>query len=152
MILRSYLGLAADARLNPYAAAVKEFWHSSGVKRSQIPDLLPEGINGPRRLCAQKRFQLGEGHRDRIEIRTVERQKQDPGPLRLDRFLGGLALGEAKLSMVTTSRLSQKTLMTDKKRKTTRFESRYFYALLLSGDRDLGRSKHRGWWSELKYR
>ena len=57
-----------------------------------MPDLLPEGIDGPGGFCAQMRFKLCEGHFDRIEIRAIGRQKQDPCTPGLDGLLCGLAL------------------------------------------------------------
>jgi len=57
-----------------------------------VPDLLPEGINGPDGFCAQEGFELGKGHFDWIKIGTVGRQKQDPGAPGPDRLLGGFAL------------------------------------------------------------
>ena len=59
---------------------------------ADVPDLLPEGIDGPDGFCAEISFKLGEGHFDRIEVRAVGWQEQDPCTPGLDGFLGGLAL------------------------------------------------------------
>ena len=57
-----------------------------------MPDLLPEGIDGPDRFCAEMGFKLCKGHFDGVEVGTVGRQEQDPCAPGLDGFLGGLAL------------------------------------------------------------
>jgi len=57
-----------------------------------MPDLLPEGVDGSRRFCAQMGFELGEGHLDGVEVGTIGRQEQDQGAPCLNGLLGGLAL------------------------------------------------------------
>ena len=74
---------------------------------ADVPDLLPEGIDGPDGFCAEISFKLGEGHFDRIEVRAVGWQEQDPCTPGSDGLLGGLALVGAKLSMMTTSPLAR---------------------------------------------
>ena len=59
---------------------------------ADVPDLLPEGIDGPDGSCAEMGFKLCEGHFDRIEVRAIGWQEQDPCAPGLDGFLGGLAL------------------------------------------------------------
>ena len=54
--------------------------------RDQFTDL----IEGPRAGRAEERFQFGERELDRIEVRTVGRQKTDP---RADPFDSGVHLG-----------------------------------------------------------
>ena len=59
---------------------------------ADVPDLLPEGIDGPDGSCAEMGFKLCEGHFDRIEVkgyRVAGTGSMHPG---LDGFLGGLAL------------------------------------------------------------
>src|SRR5215471_628488 len=62
------------------------------VEIANVPDLLPESIDGSGGLCAQMSFKLCEGHLDGIEIGTVGRQEQDPGAPCLNCLLRGLAL------------------------------------------------------------
>lgn len=59
---------------------------------ANVPDLLPEGIDGPDGFGAEMGFKLCEGHLDRIKVRAVGRQEQHPCTPGLDGFLGGLAL------------------------------------------------------------
>jgi len=59
---------------------------------ADVPDFLPEGIDGPGGLGAEMGFELSEGHLDGTKVRAVGRQEQNPCPLGLDGSLGGLAL------------------------------------------------------------
>jgi hypothetical protein len=58
---------------------------------ADVPDLLPESVDGPDGFCAQMGFELCEGHFDRITVRAIGRQEQDPCTRGPDGFLGGLA-------------------------------------------------------------
>ena len=61
-------------------------------KIADVPDFLPEGIDGPDGFCAEMGFKLCEGHFDRIKLRAIGRQEQDPCAPGLDGLLGSLAL------------------------------------------------------------
>jgi len=50
---------------------------------ADAPDLLPESADGPDGSCAQKSFELCEGHLDRIETGTLGRQDRTQAPLAL---------------------------------------------------------------------
>ena len=51
-----------------------------------MTDALDEAVDGPRRLLPQQRFELGEGHLDRVHVRAVGWQVEDVGPALSDRF------------------------------------------------------------------
>ena len=75
---------------------------------ADVPDLLPEGIDGPDGFCVEMGFKLCEGHFDWIEVRAIGWQEQDPCTPGLDGFLGGLALvgrqpGNARLEEIDAS-------------------------------------------------
>lgn len=59
---------------------------------ADVPDLVPEGIDGSDRFGTQMGFELCEGHLDRIKVRTIGWQEQDPRALGRDGLLGGLTL------------------------------------------------------------
>ena len=65
---------------------------------ADVPDLMPEGIDGPDGSCAEMGFKLCEGHFDWIEVRAIGWQEQDPCTLALMAFSAALLLWAAKLS------------------------------------------------------
>ena len=58
---------------------------------ADLPDGLPEFVDGAHGHGAQMRLEFGEGHFDGIEVGAVGRQKQQPSASLADGLFGGRA-------------------------------------------------------------
>ena len=79
-----------------------------------IGDCSADGIGGSGGSLPQKVFELGEDLLDRVEVRRVFRQEEEPGSHRADQLADGFALMAAKIVQddnVTGAKCRQKNLL-----------------------------------------
>ena len=62
------------------------------VEGADVTDGSPEGIDGSCADAPEMGLELGKSHFDRVEVRTVRRQEQEPGSALLEDRLGLCAL------------------------------------------------------------
>ena len=74
-----------------------------GVEGADVADGVAEGVDGSCADAPEMGLELCEGHFDRIEVRAVRRQEEEPGATLLEDRLAFALLWLGRLSRITTS-------------------------------------------------